>query len=132
MNTKLKTGNCDGRTRCFLYELENESEIATLINEADATLLPCAHCGNDRPHVHYMYRPGNMFPTQLQPNGEIPMKECPHELYVVCCRNAATDPPSDIEDCRIQTRVWNAEDTEDDFVEALRRVCSAWNKRTGK
>ena len=95
---------------CSYYRLdmlENESEITALIQCEDGALLPCPCCGQPS-IIGYSYCT------------ETPLH--PHHLQGKC---------SDIA-CGIQTKEWYAEDNEADFMETVRLICTAWNRRPEK
>ena len=105
------------QTGYYLQEIENEAEIQALIKEAEVTLKPCAHCGNEA-YIGYFFVPGNTGPRRVAPGStEIKIVESPHSLQGRCSK------------CQIQTNEWHAEDNEEDFKEALRLITETWNKR---
>ena len=84
------------------HEIESEIGLSSPISEAEDLLKDCNHCGRGGIKVIHLFHPdwGN-----------------PHELYVKCPK------------CGIRTTEWFAEDTEEDFKEALRLIVEAWNRR---
>jgi len=105
-----------------LEDLENGDELKALIQEYEAMLQPCIHCGREFPHIEYYYRPD----FTIRPD-----TRHPHEVYVKCCRwhSDMNQTPG----CRIQTSKLYAEDDDGyaDFKEALRMVAVMWNRRPG-
>ena len=84
------------------HELESEIELSALNRETENLLKECIHCGNGGTEVTHIFHPD---------------WGSPHELYAKCPK------------CGIRTQEWHAEDTEEDFKEALRLIVEAWNKR---
>jgi hypothetical protein len=88
-----------------LADMENESELAALINDAQATLLLCPHCGCKKIKIWYTFHP--MIRKVLE-----------HGVFAKC------------DECHIGTPTVHADDNEADFKEALRMICNTWNRRT--
>ena len=112
-------------------DLENEKEITTFIQEVEATLLPCAHCGRLYPRIRYTYRQDDKYPCLKEPNNTaVVFKELPHELYAECPREHQKPEPVGVGcGCGIRTQEWHAEDDETDFKKALQLIAEAWNRR---
>ena len=122
MKTTLIEGLEDERKEYPLCELKNEAELRALIQECDATLQPCLHCGRPNPHVRYYYRPN----YQGQPG-----KVCPHTMYVECYRSYSKTETTSMPGCGMQTSKMACEDDDDytDFKDALRMIAFKWNRR---
>jgi len=93
-----------------LEQLEHGDDLHALIKEAEATLNPCALCGEEQPIIMYHYYPD-------EPN--------PHYFFVICLGNENTNG------CGMQTYGWCAKDDDDytDIRYALNVVCDMWNRR---
>jgi len=108
MNTQLKDDiTAEVRRVCkafSLHDMVNATEIATLIDEAQATLSPCAHCGCNDVRLDYAFAPN-----------ESKFQE--HRVEIRC------------PECRIRTTSVDADDNDEDLREALRIVCAMWNRR---
>ena len=113
MKTTIKKGKTEkvvlGIPKYSLYDLENEVEITTLIQEYEQSLQPCTHCGASEAAILYEYRS---------------QASAPHIFYVGCKRFL----------CGIRTQEWCAVDDEnnDDIRDILSLVCSWWNRRPGE
>jgi hypothetical protein len=97
---------------CYLFELENEAEIAAIIQESEKMLRPCPCCGREHPEFDYVFT-FNDTPCLV---GVVQ----PHRLNARCGSK---------EGCGLQSKTWYAEDNETDFREALRLIVEAWNRR---
>jgi len=97
-------------------DLANGVTLKSLIDDAEKSLLPCAHCGRERPRIIHIFVPEHI------PNH-------PHRLYAICWAHK-DDTVTGI--CEMQSKTWYAEDNEEDFKEALRLIVEAWNRRPGK
>ena len=113
-DTEPKT--CQINRRFQLGALENEAEITAIIQEAEALLESCFHCGG-KPMICYAFAPGDEFPKRIDFDTGVAVTEHPHKLYGGC------------NICGIRTQKWHAEDDEADFKEALRLIVEAWNRR---
>ena len=133
MKTTIKPDKL-GYSKYYLHDLggdediENAAELLALIHEAQDQLLPCIHCGHTRPAINYYYRPGDTYPYKALPDGNVLIKEHPHEIYAKCCRRSIYEPSS-VQGCGIRTTEWHAEDDDVDFKEALRLTVEVWNRR---
>lgn len=100
---------------CDTEFLSNREEIEAMIQETQAQLLPCAHCGSARVRIIHVFRPCCMFE-----------EDQPHKLVARCLKGHWREP---VGYCACQTGEWFAKDDESDFRETLRRIVESWNRR---
>ena len=133
MKTTIKTTWRGEQSRkCYPYNaLENAEELTAIVNEYEALLQPCIHCGLEHPCIEYLYCPSNTI---------VPGKKHPHKIHAHCwysdmfLDSLPSDASGDSDKqlgCKIQTAVLYAEDDDNyaDLKEALRMIVAMWNRR---
>lgn len=126
MKTTIRT-SVPKRDSYNLLHLENAVEIRALIQEAEAKLTPCAHCGFTRPVILYEYFPE--FENTLREYDSTLPETLPsrHEFCVWC--NEFDIENKTAYGCQMRTGDVSASDDVDSIKEALDRIVRTWNRR---